>query len=85
MSKINGTRTGCKDVFHAFLVKNAKYDTILEIPCIKPENTIPNRLVSFSKAVSGNYFDCFVHFYEDDANFERLWNSPQKYLPILKN
>lgn len=84
MSKINGTRTGCKDVFHAFLVKNAKYDTNLEIPCIKPENIIPNRLVSFSKAVSGNDFDCFVHFYEDDANFERLWNSPQKYLPILK-
>lgn len=25
-----------------------------------------------------------MHFYEDDASFERLWNNPQKYIPILK-
>lgn len=23
-------------------------------------------------------------FYEDDASFERIWNNPNKYLPILK-
>ena len=25
-----------------------------------------------------------LHFYEDDASFERLWNRPFKYLPVLK-
>lgn len=25
-----------------------------------------------------------VHFYEDDTAFERLWNRPNTYLPILK-
>jgi hypothetical protein len=25
-----------------------------------------------------------VHFYEDDTSFERLWNRPNTYLPILK-
>ena len=84
MSIINSTRRGCKDVFHAFLVKNAAYDTNLEIPCIKPDNCIPQKLISFSKAIGGKDYDCFVHFYEDDASFERIWNNPQKYIPILK-
>ena len=83
MSKENCTRNGCKDVFHAFLVKNAQFDTELEIPCIKPESSIPQKLIPFSKAVGGTDYNCFVHFYEDDANFERLWNNPQKYLPVL--
>ena len=85
MSKENSTRNGCKDVFHAFLVKNAQFDTELEIPCIKPESSIPQKLIPFSKAVGGTDYNCFVHFYEDDANFERLWNNPQKYLPVLHN
>ena len=83
MSKENSTRNGCKDVFHALLVKNAQFDTELEIPCIKPESSIPQKLIPFSKAVGGTDYNCFVHFYEDDANFERLWNNPQKYLPVL--
>ena len=40
MSRKNGTRSGCKDVFHAFLVKNATYDSPLEIPCLKTEKRI---------------------------------------------
>ena len=55
-----------------------------EIPCIKPESSIPQKLIPFSKAVGGTDYNCFVHFYEDDANFERLWNNPQKYLQILQ-
>lgn len=84
MSKENSTRSGCKDVFHAFLVKNASYDGHLEIPCLKPEHQVPNKLISFSKAVRSTDNDAWVHFYEDDASFERLWNKPNKYLPILK-
>lgn len=84
MAKENCTRSGCKDVFRAFLVKNATYDTPLEIPDIKPENRIPQKLIPFSKAIGGKDYNCFIHFYEDDANFERLWNNPQKYLAILK-
>lgn len=84
MAKENCTRSGCKDVFHAFLVENAQFDTDLEIPCITPENTLPERHISFSKAVMEKDCDQWVHFYEDDTNFERLWNKPNKYLPILK-
>jgi len=84
MSQINSARSGCKDVFHAFMVQNATYEGELEIPCIASETTLPARLISFSKAISGTDFNAWVHFYEDDASFERLWNNPFKYLPILK-
>lgn len=84
MSKKNCTRTGCKDVFHAFLVRNARYEGDLEIPCIEAENRLPKRLIPFSKAIGSGDYDAWVHFYEDDVCFERLWNQPNKYLPILK-
>lgn len=84
MSQQNCTRKGCKDVFHAFMVQDAAYEGQLEIPCIAPETTLPSKLITFSKAVSNTNFDAWVHFYEDDVSFERLWNKPFKYLPILK-
>lgn len=84
MSRKNGTRSGCKDVFHAFLVKNATYDSPLEIPCLKMEMRKPQKLIVFSKSVHSTEYDAWVHFYEDDAAFERLWNRPNTYLPILK-
>ena len=84
MSKLNGTRGGCKDVFHAFLVKNAEYDGNIEIPKIKVSQDIPEKAILFSKAVRSTDFSSWVCFYEDDASFERIWNNPNKYLPILK-
>jgi len=84
MSVRNNTRSGCKDVFHAFLVKNATYSGEQEIPCLPKETAVPKKLILFSKAISSKEFDSWVCFYEDDASFERLWNNPQKYLPILK-
>ncbi len=84
MSQINSTRSGCIDVFRTFLVENATYSGKWEIPCLKKETSVPNNLILFSKAISSKAFDNWVCFYEDDANFERLWNNPQKYLPILK-
>lgn len=84
MSRINCTRSGCKDVFHAFLVKNATYDSPLEIPCLKKEMRKPHKLIAFSKVVHSTDYNAWVHFYEDDFAFERLWNKPNTYLPILK-
>ena len=84
MSKINSNRHGCTDVFRAFLVKNATYDGKLEIPVIYPEDKQPNRLIPFSKSLSTIDFNQWIHFYEDDVNFERIWNNPRKYLPLIK-
>ena len=75
------------DVFHAFLVKNAEYDGKYELPVIKTSSLIPDRIVTFSKAMAKAWknFDYWVVFYEHDKNFERLWNNPKAYLSKLKN
>lgn len=77
-------RPGCKDVFHAFLVKNADYEGYDEIPVLQPTYILPNRIITFSKALRTQDYNQWVCFYEDDAAFIRLWNNPVKYLPVLK-
>lgn len=74
------------DVFHAFLVKNANYDGRIELPCIKTSDKIPNRVITFSKAMEKGTIDFnqWVMFYEHDVKFERLWHNPKKYLQKLK-
>ena len=70
MAVKNCTRNGCKDVFHAFLVKNATYDSLIEIPCLKKEISKPKKLIAFTKAIKSNDYDAWVHFFEDDVAFE---------------
>lgn len=84
MIRQNKTRPGCIDTFHAFLVQDAAYDGELEIPRIKPDDALPSRLIPFSKAIHSTDYNAWVHFYEDDVKFERLWNQPRRYLPILR-
>jgi len=84
MSKINSQRKCCKDVFNAFLVVFATYAGIFEFPEIKPTYFIPNRVIAFSKAISCKDYNQWVHFFEDDYLFERIWRHPEKYLDILK-
>ncbi len=84
MSKVNCLRKGCKDVFNAFLVKNAVYDGILEIPAQRGGLYNLAGVIEFSKAISSQEYDYWVHFYEDDSSFERIWKNPRKYLPVLK-
>ncbi len=84
MEKENKKRNGCKDTFNTFLVENSTFDGSLEIPVINKEYSIPNQLIPFSKCISSREHNCWVHFYEDDIMFERIWNNPEKYLSILK-
>ncbi len=82
--KQNCARRGCKDVFNASLVSSSIYEGLLDYPVIKPNKSIPNRLIAFSKAISSQDYDQWVHFFEDDCHFERIWRSPKKYLPMLR-
>ena len=84
MSKLNYTRNGCKDVFNAFLVSDAKYTGKYEFPILFPSNKVPNKLVAFTDALKTKDYNQWVHFYIDDVGFERVWRQPRKYLPILK-
>lgn len=84
MPKKEDNSKECKDVFHAFLVENANYEGTEEIPCIKTSNLLPQKVVTFSKAITSTDYDQWVVFYEHDERFIRLWNKPHKYLSILK-
>lgn len=84
MDKNNCKRAGCVDVFGASLVKNATYDGTPEIPVIRPCNALPNFLKPFSQAITSKSRKGWVHFYEDDEKFERIWRSPQRYIKALR-
>ena len=84
MSKLNCERKSCYDVFNSFLVANSTYVGMFEIPEIKATYDIPNKLISFSEAISCREYNQWIHFYEDDYKFERIWRNPKRYLAILK-
>lgn len=58
----------------------------LNAPRIKPVNGVrPENLFPFNEALKCKHPENhWVHFYIDDYQFERIWNNPQRYLPILK-
>lgn len=85
MSKLNIERNACKDVFNAFMVSNANYAGQYEFPILSPAKTVPNKLISFSKARNSTDYGQWIHFYEDDAEFECIWKNPYKYLDLYKN
>lgn len=74
------------DVFRAFLVENAEYEGYIELPKLRTSSSVPNRVITFSKAMAKSMkdYDQWVVFYEHDTNFERLWYNPKAYLNKLK-
>ena len=72
------------DIFKSYLFKNADYTGDFQIPILHSSKLLPNKLIPFSRAMNTNDFEQWVHFYEDDKNFIRVWNQTKKYLPILK-
>ena len=84
MAKVNSQRGGCIDVFHSEILRNARYDGEYDIPVLREEHTIPRKLIPFSKAMQEKKdFNQWVCFYEDDFLFERIWNSPKRYVRQL--
>lgn len=55
------------------------------IPKLKATHYIPEILVPFNFAITEKSPENkWVHFFIDDYQFERIWNTPNKYLNILK-
>ncbi len=83
MSHLNSKRGGCVDVFRSYLVSDAQFVGEPEIPVLNATEAFPSNLIPFSQAVSSKSYDSWVHFYEDDVKFERIWNNPKRYLHLL--
>ena len=54
-----------------------------QMPIIKNDNFVPDDLIGFNYALSSKDKNCGIHFFVDDYQFERLWNSPEKYIDAL--
>lgn len=59
---------------------DGKYD----IPIIRPQDIDTENFIGFNYAKSYKTPNNIgVHFFVDDYQFYRLWNTPERYLPIL--
>jgi hypothetical protein len=51
---------------------------------LEPCDFVPDELLPFNYAKSSVDTNKTLHFFIDDYQFERLWNSPEKYLELIK-
>lgn len=78
-----------KDVFNYYVLKDLRFVGQFELPLISKVDSIPKNLISFNyvssmlKKKDFNPEDYFVHFFIDDYQFERVWNSPDRYYEQL--
>ena len=91
-------RAGCKDVWNAFMVQNAKF-TENDLPISYGITAPPKKLVSFERAKTlyreksakepDFHEEGFVHFYVDDYKFdsrrESIWTFPEKAFEIIRH
>lgn len=75
-----------RDVFKGRLLRGLTLVGPYDIPRIEPCQIVPGSLVAFSEAMAMSSADAgaWVHFYEDDYRFRRLWNAPERYLDRLR-
>lgn len=73
------------DTFNGRLLKGLTLVGPYDIPRIESSQLLPGSLVAFSEAMAMSSVDAraWVHFYEDDYRFRRLWNRPERYLDKL--
>lgn len=55
-----------------------------DIPIIEPTKITENKFIGFNEVLSSKQSDCGVHFFLDDYQFQRLWNTPDRYIEMLQ-
>ena len=73
-----------QDLLHWYKSTEIEY-TDMGFPRIRPLGDIPTEVseLQFSKAKTSTKYNSWVHFYLHNFLFERIWNFPDKYIPIL--
>lgn len=56
-----------------------------QMPTLQPCSINVDRWIGFNYAKTSTEYDCGIHFYLDDYQFERVWTNPEKYINILSN
>lgn len=59
---------------------NQRTEGWFQMPIIKADDWVPSDLIGFNYLLNTDRRDCGIHFYIDDYQFERIWNSPGVYI-----
>lgn len=73
--------TGYENSTRAIFQGAGEYD----IPIIEPTKITENNFIGFNEVLSSKQNNCGVHFFLDDYQFQRLWNTPDRYIEKLQN
>ena len=77
-------RQQTNDYYNLGMVDFDRVDGFYQMPVIKNDGYIPDDLMGFNYAKTSENKHVGIHFYLDDYQFERLWNTPENYIAILK-
>lgn len=66
------------------LIDAEAVDGFYQMPIIECDHYIPKEIKSFNYALSSEENNFGIHFYIDDYQFERVWNSPYDYIETLQ-
>lgn len=82
--KVND-RNKTYNAYNMMLFDETDVDGKWQMPMVYRCDYIPNRLIGFNYAKTSEDKNTGIHFFIDDYQFERCWNSPEQYLEILKD
>ena len=66
------------------MIDLSRCDGKYQIPHIEKENFVPDELIGFNYMLTNENKHVGVHCFVDDYQFERLWNTPDRYLDKLQ-
>lgn len=74
------------DIFKSELVHSARFSHPHEFPILETAHFKPYEAVAFEKVCGRGHRTSrkWIHFYTFDHRFERVWNNPQRYLPLFR-
>lgn len=88
MEKNAMTGIHCKynDVFMVKYLDGVKFTKVYNFPIVNTVQEIPSALIPFDKMrkYEDRADEFYVHFFLHDVAFERIWRSPETYIPLIK-
>lgn len=77
-------RTRTIDAYNLADYNEKMTEGFYQMPIILKEDCIPSDLIGFNYAKTSDNKEVGIHFYIDDYQFERIWNSPSEYISLLE-
>lgn len=76
-------RERTNNTYNLYLYDDTLTDGKYQMPIIENDNYIPKDIIGFNYAKTSENKEVGIHFYLDDYQFERIWNTPDEYIDLL--